>query len=860
MVAMLATSLATMGWLGHNRINQFAEDAERSRLASTTNGLIATFAAQLSRLRGDLATLAAGPAVRDAASPFATPAQRQAATRALATHRATSTQFLAIAIWSADGHMLAHDGNVGIAAARRPVRIESASVDTAVVISPLTVRGDTVIYSATAPMVTAGRVFGYVVATRRMVSSAEGANLYGSLIGPSARIMFANAGDSSTIDLTHGHTLSLPQGTGVGEYTPPDGVARFYARADVPGTPWRVLIDEPRHLVLAPSRRFALGMLGVAALFIIVATTVVWVVIRRALRPLVDVTDAVVGFAEGGSTERLSITGGDEIARLGQAFNAMADRVVSRTDALMDSIQEHQETERRYRALIDHLPDGIMVHYGRVVVLANPACARLFGESDPEELIGRPILDFVDPSEHALTLERLDQVDDGNRVPMRELRLRRLDGKNVVVESTNLPLVLDGLPAIQTILHDVTDRHALEDRLRQAQKMEAVGRLAGGIAHDFNNLLTVIDAHADFALQRAESEASQGDIEEIRRASASAARLTRQLLAFSRKQAAAPSAVCLTTSVREVMVMLRRLIGDDIQVESALQADIWPVFADPSHIEQLLLNLALNARDAMPQGGTLSFTTSNTEVGPDYRSTSGEIIPVGEYVVLSVQDTGTGMTPEVASRVFEPFFTTKSPGRGTGLGLSMVYGIVKQAGGFIWLSTDPGHGTSFRIMLPRHVVPDAQAATQRVSLEMAQVVTAHVLLVEDQPNVRAAVARSLRNSGLAVTDARDAAVALQHLEASADIDIVITDMVMPGMSGAELANAIAGMRPDLPVIIMSGYSEELTNRQWQLPRNSRFVEKPVNAKRLLQVVSELLDTGVPAGEWPSVRESAPKGV
>jgi PAS domain S-box-containing protein len=768
------------------------------------------------------------------------PDQRAAAAKRLATYRGSSIQFLTVAVWSADGRLMQVEGNATIAAARRPIQMESASADTTVLISPLSVRGDTVVYSATAPMVNAGRVFGYVVATRRMVSTAEGANLYGSLIGPSARLMFANEGDTSTIDLSHGHKTFLPREAGVGEYVTSDGVGRFYDRADIPGTPWRVLVDEPRNVVLAPSRRFALGMLGVAALFIIVATTVMWIVIRRALRPLVDVTDAVVDFAEGSHSERLSIGGGDEIARLGQAFNMMADRVASRTDALMDSIHEHQETERRYRALIDHLPDGVMVHYGRVVVLANPACARLFGEDDADALIGRPFLDFVEASDHELALERLDQVDEGMRVPMREMRLRRLDGKHVVVESTNLPLVLDGLPAIQTILHDVTDRHTLEDRMRQAQKMEAVGRLAGGIAHDFNNLLTVIDAHADFALHRVESEATQGDIEEIRRASASAARLTKQLLAFSRKQSAAPSPVCLTASVREVMVMLRRLIGDDIQVESTLQPDVWPVFADASHIEQMLLNLALNARDAMPQGGRLTFTTSNVEVGPDYKSTSGEMIPSGDYVTLTVDDTGTGMTPDVASRVFEPFFTTKAAGRGTGLGLSMVYGIVKQAGGFIWLFTEPGTGTSFKIMLPRHEAVEAARPTPRLSGEMPRVVTAHVLLVEDQPNVRAAVARSLKNAGLMVTDARDARAALQHIESGADIDIVITDMVMPGMSGAELASTLAAKRPELPVILMSGYSEELTNRQTPLPPNSRFVQKPVNAKRLLQLVTELL--------------------
>ena len=842
MVAMLAVSLATMGWIGHNRVNTFAEEAERARLESTTNQLVATFGAQLVRLRTDLSRLGASPAVRNGASPFASPEHRRAATAALAAHRMTSAQFLAIAIWSVDGRLLEYNGSDLLAAASRPHRSELASaVDSTVIISPLRVRGDTVLYSATSPIIGDGRVTGYVVATRRLVSSTEGGGLYGSLIGPSARIMFANAGDTATIDLARGSGVTVPAASGVGEYTPADGIARFYSRADIPATPWRILVDEPRHLVLGPSRRFAVSMLVAAALFIVGAATIVWFVIRRALRPLADVTQAVVGFAEGDHTERVSEAGGEEIAQLGRAFNVMADKVASRTDDLMDLLAEREERERRYRTLIDHLPDGVMVHRDRVFVFVNPACARLFGEPNPEALVGRSILDFIDPSEHDLTLRRLDQVEEGDRVPVRELRLRRADGKRVVVESTNLPVLLDRGPAIQTILHDVTDRHVMEDRLRQAQKMEAVGRLAGGIAHDFNNIITVIDAHADFALHHsADAESRASDIEEIRRASASAARLTQQLLAFSRKQAVAPTPVDLTATIREVMVMLRRLLGDDIVLDAKLGEDLWPVFADGSQLEQVLLNLSLNARDAMPMGGSLTFTTSNVEVGPDYRSTTGEMIPSGDYVVLTVEDTGVGMSPAVASRVFEPFFTTKGAGRGTGLGLSMVYGIVKQANGYIWLYTEQGHGTSFKIMLPRHAGAEASRTPVPGGDARDGAVQAHVLLVEDQPNVRAAIARSLRNAGVSVTDVRDAEAALRVLEGTARIDVVITDMVMPGMSGAELAATLEVVRPTLPVIMMSGYSEELASRQWALPANTRFVEKPVNAKRLVQLMNDLL--------------------
>jgi PAS domain S-box-containing protein len=838
MVGMLAASLAIMGWLGHSRVNQFAEEAELSRLRATTDQLSATFGAMLGRVQKDLLDLAGTPGVRDGASAFASAAERDAARGALARYRGGSAQFLCVAIWSADGEqMLASDGRNALAAARRPLRRDVDPDDPSVTVSPLSFRGDTALYSATAPILNHGRVTGYLVATRRLVVSAEGAALYGSLIGPKARIMFANAGETTTIDLAHGAGVEIPSAT-AGKYTASDRVDRFYARADIPGTPWRLMVDEPRYLVLAPTRRFTLGMLGVAAIFIVIAGTMGWVVIRHALRPLADVTHAVVGFAQGHHAERVAVAGDEEIAQLGRAFNAMADRVASRTDALMESIHEHEESERRYRALIDRLPDGIMVHRNRVVAFVNPACARLFGETDPAALVGRSVLDFVDPAEHDLTLKRLQQVDEGDHVPTRELRLRRLDGVNVLVESTNLPLFVDGAAAIQTILHDVTERHLLEDRLRQAQKMEAVGRLAGGIAHDFNNLLTVIDAHAEFALARTNDEGA-GDIDEIRKASASAARLTRQLLAFSRKQTATPAAIDLAASVRDVMVMLTRTLGDDIEVNARLSPELWPVFVDGNHIEQVLLNLALNARDAMPLGGHLTFTTANTEIGPDYRSASGEMISAGDYVMLTVEDTGTGMTPDVASRAFEPFYTTKGTGQGTGLGLSMVYGIVKQAGGHIWLYSEPGEGTSFKIMLPRYTGADAPRAVALPSAPAAAVSSVHALLVEDQPNVRAAIERSLRNAGLAVTAVRDAAAALDVLSRAQAVDILITDMMMPGMSGAELATVVATSHPGLPVIIMSGYSEELTNLQRELPANSRFVEKPVNAKRLIELIAAL---------------------
>ena len=844
MISMLVLSLATTGWLGYLRVNSFAEEAERSRLESSANQLLANIEGNLSRLRAETGRLAAEPPIGRAASPLASSAERDAARKRLAELRRTSAQYIAVALWSADGTLIEADGHREIAERQPPQRVESRDArNLGLVVNRLSSLNDTILYSASTPIIGAdSTAIGYLVTTRRLISSAEGIALFGRLVGPNARILFANAGETRSLDLARGVPgPEIPAAAGAGEYMQGDGISRFYFRRDVAGTPWVMVLDEPRHLAVAPARKFALGMLGVAALFILVAGTLVWLIMRRSLLPLKNVTQAVIGFTHGDGTVELRDAGDDEIAQFGRAYNAMVDKVASRTDALLESINEHQESETRYRALIDHLPDGIMAHRNRVIAFANPACARLFGEEDPQSLIGRSIMDFVEPADHDLTLERLGQVDVGAQVPTREMRLRRVDGKRVIVESTNMGLTLDGKPAIQTILHDVTDRHVLEDRLRQSQKMEAVGRLAGGIAHDFNNLLTVIDAHAEFAMREdAPQEERAMDIEEIRRASASAARLTRQLLTFSRKQTATPERIDLTDAVRDVLVMLNRLIGDDVQIETHLARELWSVYADPSHMEQVLLNLALNARDAMPAGGRLTFSTENVEVGPDYRSATGEVIPEGNYVVLRVEDTGIGMAPEVESRAFEPFFTTKGPGRGTGLGLSTVYGIVKQSGGYIWLYTEPGRGTVFKIMLPRHGTTDSPVMAPRVSEQNMTAIVGHVLLVEDQPYVRAAISRSLKKAGFIVTDVRDAELASEAIAAQREIDIVVTDMVMPGKSGAHLATELSLSHPGLPVIIMSGYSEEMADRQWRLPENARFIEKPVSPTNLIRVINELL--------------------
>ena len=378
--------------------------------------------------------------------------------------------------------------------------------------------------------------------------------------------------------------------------------------------------------------------------------------------------------------------------------------------------------------------------------------------------------------------------------------------------------------------------------LRHAQKMDAVGRLAGGVAHDFNNILTVIDAHAEFALAPSATEATRrDDIEQIRNASRSAARLTRQLLAFSRKQALTPTQLDLNAIVLGLSGMLARVLGQHIAIHTDLADPLWIVRADAGYLEQVIMNLAVNARDAMPEGGDLDFRTSNLDIGPDYRTPAGELVPRGQYVLLTVEDSGTGMPEEVQSRAFEPFFTTKQQGQGTGLGLSTVYGIVKQSGGFIWLYSEMGRGTAFKILLPRSIVDEGEVAFARTSEHRIQSVTARILIVEDQSAVRMAIGRALRDAGFIVVEVSSAEAAEELLARDDKVDLVIADMMMSGKTGAELAAGPLLAGRDIPVIIMSGYSEEFTNREWKLPPNTVFLDKPVAPSDLIRLVNQLLD-------------------
>jgi len=395
-------------------------------------------------------------------------------------------------------------------------------------------------------------------------------------------------------------------------------------------------------------------------------------------------------------------------------------------------------------------------------------------------------------------------------------------------------------------LLDVSEQKALEVKFAQSQKMQAVGQLAGGVAHDFNNLLTVIIGNSEFLLMRHQAgDPSFKEINEIHQNALRAATLVGQLLAFSRKQTMQPKVLVVRDVVGELALMLRRLLREGIELKLEHGSDLWPVHADEAQISNAIINLVVNARDAMPNGGTVTIRTANESTG-NATALGTAIMPAGEYVRIDVSDTGTGIPQEILGKIFDPFFTTKPVGQGTGLGLATVYGIIKQSGGFITVDSEIGRGTTFRIYLPRHHV-DQNVAAQEQERATPRDVTGQdtILLVEDEEAVRSFAARALRMRGYNVIEASGGEEALEHVKGGkAPIHLLITDVVMPNMDGPTLVRQVKRIRPDMQVIFMSGYAEEAFRRNDEKAEDLHFLPKPFGLKQLAAKVKEVL-SGAP---------------
>ncbi|MCL6646413.1 MAG: response regulator, partial [Dehalococcoidia bacterium] len=452
--------------------------------------------------------------------------------------------------------------------------------------------------------------------------------------------------------------------------------------------------------------------------------------------------------------------------------------------------------------------------------------------------------DLVAPEYHD-ELHRLLAPPEGASAPtVTSLEIQTKDGRRVALEVSSRLIYEGGAPAgIEGIARDVTERRQLEAQLRQSQKMEAIGRLAGGVAHDFNNLLTAINGWGEILLQELPPDDYRRQfVEEITRAGERATELTRQLLAFGRRQVLAPKVLDLNATVASMHKMLTRLIGENIQLVTELDPNLGRVKADPGQIEQVIMNLCVNARDAMPAGGTLTISTSNVVVSDHtpLPGRPGDLKP-GAYVMLAISDTGIGMDAETQARIFEPFFTTKEQGKGTGLGLATVYGIITQSGGHITVQSRPGHGTTFRIYLPQV----AAAAEHREVHPQADGLprgTETILLVEDEDGVRALARSALERHGYTIIEACDGEDALaRYVRHNSRIALLLTDVIMPRMSGPDLAQRIQAMQPDIRVLYISGYTDSGLVHESVAAESVAFLQKPFTPDALACKVREVLD-------------------
>ncbi len=535
--------------------------------------------------------------------------------------------------------------------------------------------------------------------------------------------------------------------------------------------------------------------------------------------------------ASGDLGARLRVSGHDELSHLEGTINSMLED--------LETVQNARREERtRLAVMVEKVPAVLWTANADLVITSATGAGLVplgFKEREPA---GLPLLEFF-------------HTEDANFPPIAAHRAA-LAGESIACEiswkerrfeSHLQPLRdFDGLTqGVIGVALDITERERLTDQLRQSQKMQAIGELAGGVAHDFNNLLMVVKGHSQLLLDRLpDSSPLRPGAQQIEKAADRAASLTRQLLAFSRKQVLQPRVLDMNEVVNGMIRMFSRVIGENIDMAFVPATDLSRVKADPGQIEQVLLNLVVNARDAMPTGGRLTIETSNVELDRGYAATHASVEP-GDYVMLSVTDTGCGMNEETQSRIFEPFFTTKGPGKGTGLGLATVYGVVKQSGGYIYVYSELDRGTTFKIYLPQVIAELDKLAGEAVTPGHARG-SETILFVEDEQSVRELVRQYLGSTGYSVLEAPDGARALKIAEGHPDpIHILITDVVMPHLSGPDLATQLGASRPGLKVLFISGYTDDTVFRHGVLEGGVAFLQKPFNLKALAAKIRELLD-------------------
>ncbi len=642
--------------------------------------------------------------------------------------------------------------------------------------------------------------------------------------------------------------------TGESGVTTEAGTGRIIGFAPIPNQSAimvTVLEKSPAADLVSSIRRSSQIQLAASlAIMSITGGLAIWIVVGNPVRQL---TEAARQISQGNLTVEVDPEEtADELQVLARTFNQMTGQLRTLISGLEQKVAELEEAEQTIRAseeynraLIENAQDIITVlDEDGTIRFESPAIKWALGY-EPEELVGKSVFDYVHSEDQGAVLDVFQQGIQEKDEPQRiELRFKHRDSSWRYLEAIGQNL-LDN-PVVRGAVvnsRDITERKQLEDRLRQAQKMEAIGRLAGGIAHDFNNLLVPIIGYVEMAMMKLPPDVKPyANLKRVREAANRAADLTQQILAFSRKQLLDMRVFDLNTVVADFEKMIQRLIGEDIKLQTFLDSDLYRVKADKGQIEQVLLNLVVNARDAMPTGGKLTIETANAYLDEAYIKKYSAVLKPGDYIMMAISDTGQGMDARTQQQIFEPFFTTKGPGEGTGLGLATVFGIIKQHGGHIGVYSEPGNGAIFKIYLPK-----SEDATQTYDSADAKPATLFgtdtVLVVEDDEMVRNLVCETLAVHGYNVIDTQSATQGLQRaFEYREAIDLLLTDVVLPEMNGQELYKNMITIYPAIKVLYMSGYTDNVIVHHGVLDERINFLKKPFTIHNLTQKVRQVLSS------------------
>ena len=756
---------------------------------------------------------------------------------------AVSRPFRRVELWSANGVVVLADSTPQADSAIDPRFIPALAAPAREGVGTIRAAGTASVFDIVVGIrsdsTDAAPVIGYLRRYGSITSSS--AEAIRRLIGAEATVKLGSFDGNVWTDFESIVTAPQPSDTltSIGDGNAADGQRWVAAIARVEATPWVVWVGFPHRVVLAPGRSFLARMITLGLAFVAVGLILVVLLSIRLTQPLHALAKAAEQIAAGNYAQRVRPGRPDEIGRLSEIFNIMSDRVEEAHRALRTS---HEQT---HFALAAARIGVWELHVASGRMICSDSMAIVLGISGNLPQHEADFLAFIHPEDRDIIRDKLERSDDDSQAFDISCRVLDADGSVRWLEG-KARRQLDASGHATSLLGvsvDVTERRELEGQFRQAQKMEAVGQLAGGIAHDFNNLLAAIMTYSELLLQDYPSEsATRSDVLEIHAAAKRAGALTRQLLAYSRKQLLQPAIVNLQDITEEVASMLRRLLDPSIDLQIRASGAQWDVLADPGQMEQVLMNLMVNARDAMPDGGRLSIEVAGVTLPA---GSYPWVAVAGDYVRLSVADTGTGMSEATRGKIFDPFFTTKASGKGTGLGLSTVYGIVKQSGGHIVVESEIGRGTTFTNYFPRHLGERRAGVAKRRPVAGRAGRTPSparklVMVIDDEPSICSAIARILVREGYQVFEALAPDVARQlATEHHGQIDLILADIMMPGTNGRDLVDEILSTQARAQVIFMSGFSGDTVRLQGMLDQGVPFIGKPF---ALEDVVAKVRDT------------------